>query len=46
MIFQGVEESELGSWSGAQAKAGDDDHWVDVVDVARTTDERLFRVIK
>jgi len=48
MIFQGIEESELGSWSGAQAKADDDDHWVDVVgvDVARTTDERLFRVIE
>jgi hypothetical protein len=48
MIFQGVEESELGLWSGAQAKAVDDDHWVDVVgvDVARTRDEKLFRVIE
>ncbi len=48
MIFQGVEESELGLWSDAQAKADDEDRWVNIVgvDAALTMDESLFRVVE
>jgi len=49
MIFQGVDESDLGCWSAARSKASEDvSFWVDTVgvDVGRTLDSQLFRVIE
>ena len=49
MIFQGIEETDLKTWSAAQARADQDiSFWVNTVgvDVERTLDKGLFRVLE
>ena len=49
MLFQGVDNDELDLWSASQGKASEDvGFWVNVVgvDVGRTLDKQLFRVIE
>ena len=49
MLFQGVDNDELNLWSASQVKASQDvAFWVNVVgvDVGRTVDKQLFRVIE
>jgi len=49
MIFQGIGETDLKTWSAAQARADQDiSFWVNTVgvDVERTLDKGLFRVIE
>jgi hypothetical protein len=49
MLFKGIEESEIGIWeSGATKARGDANMWRDIVgvDVNKTTDEGLFRVLE
>jgi len=49
MLFQGVDSEDIGRWSKAQLKASEDvAFWVKImgVDVGRTLDKHLFRVIE
>jgi len=49
MLFQGVDNDELGLWPASQVKASEDVvFWMNVVgvDVGRTVDKPLFRVIE
>ena len=49
MLFQGVDNDELGLWPASQVKGSEDvGFWVGVVgvDVGRTLDKQLFRVIE
>ena len=49
MLFQGIDDDELGLWSASQVKASEDvGFWVNVVgvDVGRTVDKQLFRVVE
>ena len=49
MLFQGVDNDDLGLWSASQVKGSEDvAFWVNVVgvDVDRTLDKQLFRVIE
>lgn len=49
MVFKGVEESELEVWPAARKRVNVDvSAWIDIVgvDVGRTVDEGLFRVIE
>ncbi len=49
MVFQGIKECDLGSWTVARARGEEDiSFWIKAVgiDVERTLDKRLFRVIE
>jgi len=49
MLFQGVDDDELDLWSASEMKTSEDvGFWVNVVgvDVGRTLDKQLFRVIE